>query len=145
MIITKRIDSTITDSSIDICAKSKEDLKEVLEALQNLDNTINGIQEKKHFQIRVKDILYFESVDKKTFAYTHNEVYEITMWLYELEKTLSRSFFRCSKSVIVNLSKVQSFSPSFNSKIIVSLINGEKVSVSRKYVNLLKLKFKGVK
>lgn len=49
-------------------------------------------------------------------------------------------FFRVSKSVILNLSKVKSFSPSFNGRFEAVMKNGERIMISRQYVPLLKTK-----
>jgi len=140
-----KIDSTIEENSVEIVAKTKEELKQILDVLRGIDDTIDAKQEDQISPIRYRDILYFESVDKRTFAYTLKEVYEVSKWLNEIEALMPSSFFRCSKSNIINLSKVKSFSPSFGSKIIMNLVNSEKIFVSRNYVNALNDKMKGVK
>ena len=57
-------------------------------------------------------ILYIESVDKKTFIYTENQVLLTDKRLYELEDILDkRDFFRCSKSTIIHLNKVEKLKP----------------------------------
>ena len=57
-------------------------------------------------------ILYIESVDKKTFIYTENQVLLTNKRLYELEDILDkRDFFRCSKSTIIHLNKVEKLKP----------------------------------
>jgi len=143
--IHTKIDPDLEDNLIEITAKSKDDLKTVLDYLKNIDDTIEARQEDRISQIRYSEIFYFESVDKKTFAYTLKNVYEISKWLSEIEEMMPNQFFRCSKTTIINLSKVKSFSPSFGSKIIMNLVNGEKVYVSRKYVEPLNEKLKGEK
>ena len=61
------------------------------------------------------------------------------MKLYELEEKLKGTkLFRCSKSMILNIAKIRSVSPSVNSRLEASLINGEKVIISRQYVGTLK-------
>ena len=144
MKITTKINPEIEETSIDICAKSKEDLKSVMEVINSIDDTIPGKIDDQISNLQIRDILYFESVDKKTFACTLKNVYEISKWLNEIDEMMPKTFFRCSKSTIINLTKVKSFSPSFGSKIIMNLINGEKIFVSRKYVNQLYEKLKGV-
>ena len=64
--------------------------------------------------------------------------------LYELEKKLSRfSYVRVSKSVVINISKIKSIRPQLNGRFEALLENGEKVIVSRHYVNDLRDKFMG--
>ena len=89
--------------------------------------------------IEKTDILYFESVDDKVFAYTLNDVYETKLKLYELEEILpARYFFRANKAVIVNVDRIQSLSPAFGGRFEAVLKNGYKVIISRNYVPKLK-------
>ncbi len=143
--IHTKIDFDIEDNSVEIIAKSKDDLKQILDVLRNIDDTIDAKQEDKLSQIRYSEILYFENVEKKTVAYTLKNVYEISKWLNEIEEIMPKSFFRCSKTTIINLAKVKSFSPSFGSKIVMNLIDGEKIYVSRKFVKPLNKKMNGGK
>ena len=54
-----------------------------------------------------EDILYVEKVDDKTFAYTVDHVIQLDMSLYSVELFLDdKRYFRCSKSMIVNVQKV---------------------------------------
>jgi len=84
------------------------------------------------------DIFYFEAVDKKTFIYCECDVYESKLKLYELEELAMNDFFRISKSVIVNLSKIKSLIPSFSGRVEAVLTNKERVIISRQYVSELK-------
>ncbi len=85
--------------------------------------------------IRSEDIFYFESVDSKIFAYPESGVIELKAKLYELEREFDGSdFVRISKSMILNLSKVDRFSPSVSGRFEAVLVNGEKVIISRQYV-----------
>lgn len=85
------------------------------------------------------EILYFESVDDKVFAYTKDSVYESRLKLYMLEEELPHNdFFRANKAVIVNLNKIQSLSPAFGGRFEAILKTGYKVIISRNYVADLK-------
>ena len=85
-------------------------------------------------QIPLGEILYFESVDNKTFLYTVGKVLEIPQRLYELEDTLKdHGFFRCSKSAIVNLHQIQSLQPELNRSILAVMNGGDRVTISRRY------------
>ena len=51
------------------------------------------------FQLDPANILYIESVDRKTFLYTEQQIFETERRLYELEAYLENcSFFRASKA-----------------------------------------------
>ena len=89
--------------------------------------------------VGLEDILYIESVDKKTFIYTADRVLLAEKRLYEFEELLDeRDFFRCSKSTIIHLNKVVSLKPEITRNILATLINGEVVVVSRRYAAELK-------
>ncbi|MBE5875608.1 MAG: LytTR family transcriptional regulator [Lachnospiraceae bacterium] len=84
-------------------------------------------------------VYYFEYVDQKVFAYCKENVYEIKKKLYELEEILpGQDFIRVSKSSILNLDKISSLAPAFGGRFEANLKNGEKIIISRQYVNTLK-------
>ena len=85
-------------------------------------------------------IYYAESVDKKTFVYTKDMCYETKHRLYELEEILSSNFFRCSKSLIINIRKIKGVKSELNGRMIAELLNGEQMVISRNYVKDLKRK-----
>ena len=90
------------------------------------------------------DVCYIESMDGKTFLYTNERVFESAHRLYELEELLkSRHFLRISKSMLVNLMKIQAIQPAFNGRFTAVLRSGEKVIISRNYVKALKAALKG--
>ena len=91
-----------------------------------------------HF-INSFDVLYFESVDNRTFLYTENDVLEVKQRLYELEVILSdKDFIRISKSQIVNINKIKSLKPELNRTILATMCNGEQLYISRKYVQTIR-------
>ena len=121
------------------CHDINGEVVSIVEKLKNGDSILLGIKDGKTFQINVKDIFYIESVDNKTYIYLQKDVFETKLKLYELEEKLKGTkLFRCSKSMILNIAKIRSVSPSVNSRLEASLINGEKVISSRQYVGTLK-------
>ncbi|MDE7324847.1 MAG: LytTR family transcriptional regulator [Lachnospiraceae bacterium] len=86
-------------------------------------------------RISPSDIFYFESVENHVFAYGVKEVLELKCRLYELEERLSGTdFVRVTKSMILNLSKVERFVPVLGGRIEAVLNNGERAVISRQYV-----------
>lgn len=84
-------------------------------------------------------VFYFESVDNRVYAYEKAEVSELKQKLYELEQRFAGTdFIRISKSMILNLAKVERFAPSFSGRFEAILQNGEKVVISRQYVPAVK-------
>ena len=121
------------------CHDINGEVVSIVEKLKNGDSILLGIKDGKTFQINVKDIFYIESVDNKTYIYLQKDVFETKLKLYELEEKLKGTkLFRCSKSMILNIAKIRSVSPSVNSRLEASLINGKKVIISRQYVGTLK-------
>jgi len=132
----------ITETEITIKAKVlDEELSEIIACLSLIGNTVAGTRDGVVSFIPLREIFYFESVDNKTFFYTKDEVYETKAKLYKLSEKLSdTSFVRISKSTIANLKKLKSIKRAKGSRLEAELVNGEKLLVSRQYVNDIKNK-----
>lgn len=93
------------------------------------------------YKVSADEILYLESVDRKVFVYTAKETLEVPERLYVLEERLfAAGFIRVSKSMLLNFNKIYSFYPKFSGNLEALLVNGEKVTISRRYVPELKRK-----
>lgn len=129
------------DEIIIRCRHISERLLKQIYAIKAGQEKITALRGGEYFQVAPEDIYYFESVDNKVFLYLDKEVYETKQKLYELEGQFGEiDFFRASKSCVVNLAKVKSFSPVFNGRFEAHMENGEKVVISRQYVPMLKKK-----
>ena len=123
------------------CREVDEAVLQLVNALKVKKEKLTVRQGEKILQIEPGNIYYIEAVDNKVFLYLENSVYETRMKLYELESRFAGTdFFRVSKSVILNLAKVRSFTPGFNGRFEALMRNGERVGISRQYVPLLKNK-----
>ncbi|MDL2232522.1 LytTR family transcriptional regulator DNA-binding domain-containing protein [Ruminococcaceae bacterium OttesenSCG-928-L11] len=122
------------------CKQADDEVLHLAALLSTSTQKLAGVKDGKTFLLEPREILYFDSVDKKTFAYTATDVYEISLRLYELEQCLPTSFFRASKASIVNIDKITSIQPDFGSRLKIALINSEKLTVSRQYAQALKSK-----
>lgn len=121
---------TIDDTVVKLISKLKEE-----------DNVVTGSKNGRVYVIKLESILYFESVDKRTYIYTKDDVYECNLRLYEVEEKFgSRHFFRASKSTVINITKISVINPVIGGRIEVLLENKEKLIVSRQYVPVLKAK-----
>lgn len=124
-----------------ICKKLSPDLEEIISNIGLVNHTIAGKADAEIFFIQLKEIYYFEAVESKVFFYTKDKIYETSIRLYELEEKLSSTpFSRVSKSAIVNLKKIRSIRPDENSRLVATLLNHEKIMVSRNYVPEIKKK-----
>lgn len=131
-----------TNESINVEIHCKDVTSEVSKLKRYIDNYSTGItatDEGETYIVSLDEILYAESVDKKTFIYTDEKVLSTDKRLYELENVLDkRDFFRCSKSVIININKVTRLKPEITRNILATLSNGEVVVISRRYAAELK-------
>ena len=107
--------------------------------IELFDKRVQAKKDNELYFINSFDVLYFESVDNRTFLYTEDEVLEVRQRLYELEVILSdQDFIRISKSQIVNINKIKSLKPELNRTILATMCNGEQLYISRKYVQAMR-------
>lgn len=123
------------------CTEMDTNLLQLINALNTSSKQLIGFEEAKMHLIDPGAVFYFETVDSKVFIYLEDKVYESKLRLYELEMEYGNSsFFRASKSVILNVRKIESISPVFDGRFKANLLNGEVQYISRKYVPVLKQK-----
>lgn len=121
------------------CMHVNEQITRLKSHIELFENKIQGKAKNEIHFVNAMDVLYFESVDNRTFLYTEDDVMEIKQRLYELEMFLSeRDFLRISKSQIININKIRSLRPEMNRTILATMCNGEQLHISRKYVKVFK-------
>lgn len=131
------------DQIIIRCRNIDEHILHFIHNLKCHSETLVGYKDGKIHRVMPSDIYYFESVDNKVFMYSKNAVYELRQKLYEIENQYGDTdFFRASKSVILNLSKIKYLYPAYGGRFEACLDNGEKVVISRQFVQELKRKLK---
>ncbi len=137
MKITIETNQTIKETEIKIlCSDITQDIEKIISTLNVLDKKLTVKKNDEIFFINIGEVLYIDTVDKKTFVYTNDNVYETTLKLYELEEQFE--FFRASKSCIINVKYIKSLKSDFDRKIRVTMDNDEKIIVSRQYAVELK-------
>lgn len=144
--ISIHVDAEISDTEIRIsCNHLTPEIERVLATLRILDKQIMAKKEEETYLLEVARVIYIESVDRRTYVYTAEDVYESSLKLYELEAQLEEyGFFRASKSCLIQLKYIRSLKADLDRRIRVTLVNGEQVMVSRQYAEGLKKKL-GVK
>ncbi|MBR4966159.1 MAG: LytTR family transcriptional regulator DNA-binding domain-containing protein [Lachnospiraceae bacterium] len=126
------------------CHEVTEEVREIVTFIKTRNGQLTGVQEGKQYEIPVTDICYIEAVDERTFLYTSKQVYETRQRLYELEELLKEKYFlRVSKSMLLNLMKIQAIKPALNGRLTAVLKSGEEIIISRKYVQELRRALKG--
>lgn len=100
---------------------------------------LTGWQGEQAYPLDPDDVLYIDTVDRRTFFYTAGGVYETGRKLYELEEQLrERDFFRGSKSLLVNFNAIRSLRPDLGGRLRLTMQGGETLYVSRQYAPYLK-------
>lgn len=133
----------VIDTEIKImCNCLTPEIEKIISTLKVLDKQLVATKENETFFIGISEILFVETVDKKSFVYTVKDLYETEMKLYELEEQFG--FFRAGKSCIINLKYIKSLKAEFDRRIKVTMENGEQIIVSRQYAEELKKRL-GVK
>jgi DNA-binding LytR/AlgR family response regulator len=126
------------------CYAVTEEVREIEAFVKSRQGMLTGVKDSKQYKIPLPDIYYIESVDGRTFLYTKEQVYETSYRIYELESRLERShFLRISKSMLLNLMKIQSIKPALNGRFAAVLQSGEEVIITRSYVKGLKAALRG--
>lgn len=140
MRIDIRTDLQIDETELIIrCRHLTPEIDKLLSYVRIMQQQIIGSKGGESYVLDIVKILFAESVERQTFLYTIDGVYETNLKLYELEEQLSdMGFFRINKSSIVNLTHVKSLKADINRRIRVTLDNGEKLMVSRQYADTFK-------
>lgn len=126
------------------CHQISDEVREIVAFVKSRQGQITGTMEDKQYEIPVTDVYYVEAVDNKCFVYASHKVYETRERLYVLEELLlEKRFLRVSKSVLLNIMKIDAIKPALNGRFIAILSNGENVIISRKYVKDLKKMIQG--
>lgn len=112
--------------------------------IQSVDKAIKCSSENYDVLVNASDIYYIESIDKHTFVYCENSVYDSDFRLYQLLDELSDvGFIQVSKSCIININVLHCIKPLINSRLEATLSNGERICVTRKYVSAIRKKLEG--
>ncbi len=129
------------DQIIIRCREMDENILKLISDLKMGQKKLTGIKDGNITMIDPLNVYYFEGVDNKVFLYCKQNVYETRLKLYEIEEEYKNTnYFRASKSVILNVTKIKSISPAYSGRFEALLFNGETVVISRQYVSELKKK-----
>lgn len=121
-----------------------EEVKAALLFMERCQRKLVGKSNGESLLISPEEILYVEKVDDKTFVYTESNELQVDMSLYSLELFLnSDNYFRCSKSMIINISKVERLKSLPSNRIDCTLQNGEHIIISRTYASDFRKLLKG--
>ena len=140
MKITINKSDTIQDTEIIInCAAVEGTICNLMDYLKQCTLTIEGLCGEYHYFVPIYEILYIDSVDKKTYFYSFSQVYYTKLTLTEMEEKVKKLLFvRVSKNCIVNLRQIRGYRIIENHKLELILSNEERLVVGRRYKDAFK-------
>ncbi len=121
-----------------------EQIEAIAQLVQGREQKIQGFLEDQILLLRPEEVLYLESVDGTAFAYLKDQVCRVRMSLWEaVLRYGGRGFFRCSKSMVINIYRIDHLRSEPGGRIRAYMENGEQVMISRKYAKSLRQILKG--
>ncbi len=143
-VFVKKIEPDKQEVTVIQCHEVTEEIKDIVRFIKTSDSSLTGYVDECINKVPLQDVFFIESVDNRVFAYTLNKVYELKCKLYEfVSQYENKMFFRCSKSLVVNLMKIDNVRPALNGRFSARLFNGEEIIISRQYVPELKRRLLG--
>ncbi len=119
-------------------------INRILNAVNGDDNRLKGKTDDGDVFVSPDEILYLESVDDKVFAYTVDKVVRIDGSLSSfMNETDDESFFRCSKSMVINIGRVSALKSLSSNRIDATMEGGEHIIISRRYASEFRRLLKG--
>lgn len=109
-------------------------IKQIISIVKDEKPTLYGTYNEEKVLLDSKEIFYFDTVDRRTFAYTSVQVFQVAKTLTALEEELRAfGFVRINKSNLVNIYMISRIKSEPNMKISAVLKNGEKLQINRGY------------
>ena len=120
------------------------EVERILNFMNGEQQKLIGWKDKTLHVLELSQILYIESVDGRTYAYTEEDVLRIDYTLNRLEQLLCDiNFFRCNKSMIINIDRVERLRSLPSNRIDATICNGEHIMISRTYASDFRKRLKG--
>ena len=142
MKIIIQTDDSVQETTLCIaCREITPELERLIEALRLSDKKLSVRVNGEIRLIDLKSILYAETVERNSFIYTEDGVFESPLRLYELEAMLAEhNFIRANKSTLLNMNKIESLKSDIDRRIRVTLKNGYQLIITRAYAEEFKSK-----
>lgn len=126
------------------CHSPSAEMEQLIRYLESRSRKLIGIRDGIRTVVEQPEILYVESVEGKTFAYTESEVFQMEHSLAQMERLLGAvNFFRCSKSMILNIDRVRELRSLASNRIEATMCNGERIMISRTYASEFRRRLRG--
>ena len=122
------------------CTQLDDEMLRVLSLLRSgMQKLLVWNEHREMLPLSVSKVVYCETVEEKTFVYTHDGIYQTALSLAELEdRWVDLGLFRAGKSSVVNLHEIQKLKNCGSGRIEALLTTGEKMVISRRYAPILR-------
>ena len=115
------------------------EVRQLVQLIKSFNVRITGSDEEKETLLDIYQIYYIESMERKTFIYTKDQVLRTGKKLYQLAEELKDfGFIQINKGCLLNINKLEHVRTLFNSRLEATLVNKEKLIITRTYIPLLK-------
>ena len=141
MQVEVKLDKTVTEPKVIILTdRMSEEVNALVQMLSETESKlIAGFRDDTVTVLDEQEILRIYAAGGKVYAVLPSGEYVLRLRLYEAEERLKqRQFVRISNSEIISLKKAKSFDLSFSGTICVTLSDGSKTYVSRRYVSRIR-------
>ena len=119
--------------------KMNQQVREIAGMVRGTQRKIRAVWEDQVIFLLPEEVYYFENVDGITYAYLADKVARVGESLRELVLSYEkRGFFRCSKSMVLNIRRIGYLKSEPGNRIRATMENGEQVMISRKYAKELR-------
>ena len=115
----------------------------LIRKIGKMDISFKGRSDDRAVNIGIGEIYYIENVERKLFLYTCDNVYRFDGTMADIEAMIADTeLVRISRTCIMNTAYLKEIRQMRNSRLEASMDNGEKLIVSRKYLQDIKRVFK---
>lgn len=128
----------INEITITVEKNNKDrEVEQLLIYLNDYDQYFNVLTVKKENQIykfHFTEILWIEVIGDYTSIYTNTTQISVRKTLQSIESELPNNLFiRTSRNTLVNIKKIKKVERSFSGTMSATLLNDQKIHISRKY------------
>lgn len=137
--------NTIEEPIITIESKPDDHhVSRLISMIESEQTDFIGKKDDQVFKFSIHDIYYIESFEEQCMLYTKQDVYDCRYRLYEVE-AMHPFLVRVNKQIVLNYQKILKFKSTFNGKLEATLINKDRIEISRRYVKTIKDRLGGEK
>lgn len=124
------------------CDEKDDTIQDILNCLDT--SLMTGKKNDRTYLFKPSQVYYVESIEDAGYLYTKDDLFDCKYRLYEVEK-MSPFFIRVNKQTVLNYRKIKAFKSTYNGKLEATLLNGDRIEISRNYVKALKAVLEGGK